>query len=467
MADMAAMLHGQLLHSGITAVICNYESYATCISALDRSFLLVVLGSTLYGMDPRNERELRYIFDERKRYFLVKFPEPGKRSFEVLPFAQPLVRFLFAGVMIHFYEGPEKFTSKLKTTLLSYRAHHPPPLPPDVFISHRLPFSPLAHLLKQELESVGVATYFCDESTVPPGGDFVQSIVVALDACKLIVVLGNSTYGQRTLGISTFEEMRYISEARKPFFLAKLCNARFTEPETMFRLSGCIQYYKWLSSMEHPPATDTDDDVRALMQSPPSDPELVRQIKAKLDHLALPIAIREHNNQVLSPQVFLSFRFGSRGEALSSSVKTALEAQGIRTFRVNTMCGDDVACEVAHALFRASVSVIFANDTYGTDTHAGYSTFEELRCITGELSHNPRRKIIVVNLCSHSAFTEPETSFRLDPDVLTGRGVKIFGWAEPDKGTESDICSLVEAVQECVGMRRKQPLNAIPSKNAN
>jgi hypothetical protein len=68
---------------------------------------------------------------------------------------------------------------------------------------------------------------------------------MALTHCKLAVILGTKTYGKKTTsGFSTFEELDYIFEVNKPFFLVKMC-AEFEEPETLFRLPSRISYFPW------------------------------------------------------------------------------------------------------------------------------------------------------------------------------------------------------------------------------
>jgi hypothetical protein len=92
------------------------------------------------------------------------------------------------------------------------------------------------------LHARGVSTFLCD---VPEGQDLANAVVMALTHCKLVVILGTKTYGKQTAcGFSTFEELRYIFEVNKPFFLVKMCT-EFEEAETRFRLPSSISYFPW------------------------------------------------------------------------------------------------------------------------------------------------------------------------------------------------------------------------------
>jgi hypothetical protein len=58
--------------------------------------------------------------------------------------------------------------------------------------------------------------------------------------------MGTRTYGKDTgAGFSTFEELRFIKNEPKPFFLVKMCE-RFEEAETRFRLDPSVAYFQWL-----------------------------------------------------------------------------------------------------------------------------------------------------------------------------------------------------------------------------
>lgn len=107
--------------------------------------------------------------------------------------------------------------------------------------------------LQEDLEKLGLKVFLCN---VEPGDDIAATVIRALSECKLAVILGTRTYGQKTeSGFSTFEELRFIFEENKPFFLVKMCD-KFDVVETRFRLTSDISYYRWRpqSPSERPPA---------------------------------------------------------------------------------------------------------------------------------------------------------------------------------------------------------------------
>jgi hypothetical protein len=101
---------------------------------------------------------------------------------------------------------------------------------------------PEAKALQQALHKKGVSAFLCD---IPPGQDLANAVVTALTHCKMAVILGTETYGRKTdSGFSTFEELRYIQDENKPYFLVKMCPS-FEEAETRFRLPTSISYFPW------------------------------------------------------------------------------------------------------------------------------------------------------------------------------------------------------------------------------
>jgi hypothetical protein len=114
---------------------------------------------------------------------------------------------------------------------------------PAVFISLRFGEGmPEAKALQAGLHARGVSAFLCD---IPEGQDLANAVVMALTHCKLAVILGTKTYGQKTCsGFSTFEELRFIINEQKPHFLVKMCT-EFEEAETRFRLSPDISYFPW------------------------------------------------------------------------------------------------------------------------------------------------------------------------------------------------------------------------------
>jgi hypothetical protein len=96
--------------------------------------------------------------------------------------------------------------------------------------------------LKSALEARGISTFLGD---VHPGGDIARLVVNALNECKLAIIMGSRTYGKVTgVGFSTFQELRFIVDKRKPFFLVKMCDT-FEETETGFYLGSSVSYFQW------------------------------------------------------------------------------------------------------------------------------------------------------------------------------------------------------------------------------
>lgn len=100
--------------------------------------------------------------------------------------------------------------------------------------------------LQRGLHARGISTFTCDM----PGQELDNTVVAALTNCKLVVILGTKAYGKRTTSrFGTLQELRYIFEVTKPFFLVKMC-AEFEEAETCFRFSGDVCYFPWQPNSE-------------------------------------------------------------------------------------------------------------------------------------------------------------------------------------------------------------------------
>ncbi|EGD81912.1 hypothetical protein PTSG_02597 [Salpingoeca rosetta] len=140
----------------------------------------------------------------------------------------------------------------------------------DVFISLRFSEARNAgRALERALEERGIKTFLCD---VAPGDDIASAVIRALHGCRMAVILGTRTYGKRTATkFSTFEELRYIVNRSKPFFLVKMCDD-FAEPEAQFRLSEDISYFPWTPDEGAPhvevPAALVDEIVAKLKTIP-------------------------------------------------------------------------------------------------------------------------------------------------------------------------------------------------------
>lgn len=136
----------------------------------------------------------------------------------------------------------------------------------EVFISGRFCEARSHGLaLQRSLQALGHSAFFCD---VQPGDDIASAIIHALHDCHLVVILGTETYGKKTdTSFSTFEELRYICDRHKPFFLVKMCE-EFLERETLFRLTNDIAYYPWrpAGKADAPPAALVESIERKLLQ---------------------------------------------------------------------------------------------------------------------------------------------------------------------------------------------------------
>mmetsp|Transcript_28717 Transcript_28717/g.73427 ORF Transcript_28717/g.73427 Transcript_28717/m.73427 type:complete len:84 (-) Transcript_28717:179-430(-) len=61
----------------------------------------------------------------------------------------------------------------------------------------------------------------------------------------MVIIMGTETYGSEgTVKFSTKEELRFIMEEEKPFFLVKMCD-RFKDAGTRFKLTASKSYIMW------------------------------------------------------------------------------------------------------------------------------------------------------------------------------------------------------------------------------
>lgn len=137
----------------------------------------------------------------------------------------------------------------------------------DVFISLRFCEAERAgRALQQSLQNRGLRVFLCNET---PGSDVAAAIIQALDGCKMAVILGTKSYGKDTkIGFSTSDELVFIKDQRKPFFLVKMCDA-FEDPVTQFRLPQNILYHPWQPNLDNPNIhvpTDLVDGIVAKLQ---------------------------------------------------------------------------------------------------------------------------------------------------------------------------------------------------------
>lgn len=142
----------------------------------------------------------------------------------------------------------------------------------DIFISLRFGEAlEEATALKKLLADRGLSVFLC---AVPEGESIADAIIAALDTCKLVVILATRTYGAKTAStFSTYEELNYIVEQRKPYFLVKMCE-QYAEARTRFHLPSHISYYPWLPRSEaerldvpQQLVDNIEDRLRRLLQS--------------------------------------------------------------------------------------------------------------------------------------------------------------------------------------------------------
>ena len=96
--------------------------------------------------------------------------------------------------------------------------------------------------LKYHLEKKGYSCFLCD---IPNGEDIKEEIIFQLAGCRLAIVMGTLTYGVKTAAtFGTAEEMEFIIDRKKPFFMIKMCDD-FQEARTIFNFPGKIMYDYW------------------------------------------------------------------------------------------------------------------------------------------------------------------------------------------------------------------------------
>jgi hypothetical protein len=77
--------------------------------------------------------------------------------------------------------------------------------------------------LKEALEANGIRTFLC---AVNAGDDIMGEVARNLRRSKLVVIMGSRTYSKKTKSAcSTYEEMQYVMNEKRPFFLVKMCDS--------------------------------------------------------------------------------------------------------------------------------------------------------------------------------------------------------------------------------------------------
>jgi hypothetical protein len=245
-----------------------------------------------------------------------------------------------------------------------------------------------AEALKTALEARGISTFLC---AVHPGGDIALEIVNALRNCQLAIIMGTKTYGKDTgIGYSTFEELRYIHEQRKPFFLVKMCN-RFEVEETIFRMGNSVSYFLWLPVCPMP-----GDLVPKILEKLEST-----TVGSESNDNSLPSSamIRLESLKKMDRDVFLfEYDVPVNGFRPSELMKRELESRGLTTCVSN--CLDDprdrsrilTEAELRDRCLRSKISIIL-----GLNIHKKLSETDPVARSIFQLIISSRRCIITLS----------------------------------------------------------------------
>jgi hypothetical protein len=124
----------------------------------------------------------------------------------------------------------------------------------DIFISFRVREALNETVkLRDALAAVGVRAYVC-EASIDVGEDWATVIFSALESCRLMVVMGTVTYGQKGTEImATWEELTYALRYKKAIFTVKMCRT-FQEPRARGLLDN-MQVAQW------EPGTEMDEGL--------------------------------------------------------------------------------------------------------------------------------------------------------------------------------------------------------------
>lgn len=111
----------------------------------------------------------------------------------------------------------------------------------EVFLSLRFAEAmEQAKMVKNGLSESGISCFLC---SVSEGHSIADAVVNNLTKAKLVVIFGSHTYGQKTdNSYSTYNELKFIHTAKKPFFLLKMCD-NFLEPLALFSFTDDIAYF--------------------------------------------------------------------------------------------------------------------------------------------------------------------------------------------------------------------------------
>lgn len=100
----------------------------------------------------------------------------------------------------------------------------------------------IAKVLQTALATAHVSAYICEDTH---GRDMADEIATKMERCKLAVIFGTSTYGQKTSStFSTYEELQFIKAYKPPEqkFTMKMCE-EYKLSRTKMLLRSTEQYY--------------------------------------------------------------------------------------------------------------------------------------------------------------------------------------------------------------------------------
>ena len=84
--------------------------------------------------------------------------------------------------------------------------------------------------------------FLCD---VDAGRDIFEVVSNAMMHSKMFIVFGSKTYGFRTASkCSTYQELNFIIDEKRPFFLFKMCDA-YEVATTKLTLNRDVAYEEW------------------------------------------------------------------------------------------------------------------------------------------------------------------------------------------------------------------------------
>jgi hypothetical protein len=113
--------------------------------------------------------------------------------------------------------------------------------------------STAAEQLKAALRLRGITSFVSHLDST--GCNIAEDVVAELSGCELFVVLGTETFGMKTdTPFSSYNELEFACDLKKPLFLIKMFDGDFAEPMTLFRLPKATPFLVWPPSTNLPAA---------------------------------------------------------------------------------------------------------------------------------------------------------------------------------------------------------------------